>query len=217
MIYTHIFLVILVTVVLIIFAEYQNLRKISWILLIACVTYIVLMIEPKNIQSTYSEYAEFSNADSSNISEVLKYPIENDIIDEATVSASENNADINLIENNIIDEIQKLDLLSLAIATNIVERTPTGVSRLFLSDIDVLYCFTVVDNTIKNNKIIHNWKYNEQDFYKNIIMVGDSRNWRCWSRITIKPEMAGEWQVVVTDSIGSRLDSIYFSIIPTSE
>jgi hypothetical protein len=208
MINTHIFLVILVTVVLILIAEYQNLRKISWILLIACVTYIVLMIEPKNIQSTYSEYAEYTYVDSSNIIEVIKYPIENDIIDEATVSAS---------ENNIIDEIQKLDLLSLAIATDIVERTPKGVSRLFLNDIDALYCFTAVDNTIKNNKIIHNWKYNEQDFYENIIVVGDSRYWRCWSRITIKPEMAGEWQVIVTDSIGSRLDSIYFSIIPTSE
>ncbi len=217
MINTHIFLVILVTVVLILIAEYQNLRKISWILLIACVTYIVLMIEPKNVQSTYSEYAEFTNADSSNIGEVTKYPIENDIIDEATVSASENNDDINSIENKIIDEIQKLDLLSLAIATDIVERTPIGVSRLFLNDIDALYCFTAVDNTIKNNKIIHIWKYNAQDFYKNVIVIGDSPNWRCWSRITIKPEMAGDWQVIVTDSIGSRLDSIYFSIIPTSE
>jgi len=175
------------------------------------------MIEPNNVQSTYSEYAEFTNADSSNISEVIKYPKENDIIDEATVSASENNDDINSIENKIIDEIQKLDLLSLAIATDIVERTPKGVSRLFLNDIDALYCFTAVDNTIKNNKIVHNWKYNEQDFYENIIVVGDSPNWRCWSRITIKPEMAGQWQGIVTDSIGSRLDSIYFSIIPTSE
>ena len=210
-------MVILVTVVLIVFAEYQNLRKISWILLIACVTYILLMIEPKNIQSTYSEYAEFANSDSSNIGEVTKYPIENEIIDEATVSASEKNDDINSIENNIIDEIQKLDILSLAIATDIVQRTPMGVSRLFLNDINALYCFTTVDNTIKNNKIIHNWKYNEQDFYKNFIVVGDSPNWRCWSRITIRPEMTGEWQVIVTDSIGSRLDSIYFSIISTSE
>jgi len=217
MIYTHIFLVILVTVVLIVFAEYQNLRKISWILLIACVTYILLMIEPKNIQSTYSEYDDFTNTDSLNISEVTNYPKENDIIDEATVSASKKNDDIILNENNIIDEIQKLDLLSLAIATDIVEKTPMGVSRLFLNDIDALYCFTAVDNTIKNNKIIHNWKYNEQDFFKKFIVVGDSPNWRCWSRITIKPEMAGDWQVIVTDSIGSRLDSIYFSIIPTSE
>ncbi len=209
MIYTHIFSVILATVILIIFAEYQNLRKISWILLLASVTYILLMIEPNNSQLT--------NVDSSNINELTIYPIKNDIIDEAIVFTSDNISTIISEEADILEEIQNLDILTLAIATDIVEKTPIGVSRLFLNDIDALYCYTVVDNASENNKIIHNWKYNEQDFFKSFIVVGDSPNWRCWSRITFKPEMTGDWQVFVTDTLGNQLDSIEFSIIPTRE
>ncbi len=67
-IYTHIFLVILVTIVLIIFAEYQKLRKISWILLIVCVTYILLTVETNTLpQPTNGEYSELINIDSFNL------------------------------------------------------------------------------------------------------------------------------------------------------
>ena len=68
-----------------------------------------------------------------------------------------------------------------------------------------------------NDKIIHTWKYNGQDYLKSFIRVGESAYWRCWSRITIKPEMMGEWKVTITDTIGNYLDSIEFSIISTDE
>ena len=87
-----------------------------------------------------------------------------------------------------------------------------------MANIDV-----VRKNISKNNKIIHNWKrYQEgylydQEYFKSTINIGTSPNWSCWSKITFKPEMAGDWQVIVTDSMGNKLDSIDFSIIPTSE
>ena len=223
MIYTHIFLVILVTVVLIIFAEYQNLRKISWILFIGCVTYILLMIDPETTQQTNNEYDEYTNIDSTILANTIGKELEPDKVVENFIKETENVTTIITDESEIIDEIQNLDVLTLAIATDVVEKKPIGVSRLFLNDINALYCFTVVDNKLKNNKIIHNWKrYEEdytyeQDYFKSIIRIGDSPNWRCWSRITIRPEMAGDWQVVVTDTVGNYLDSIEFSIIPTSE
>ena len=214
MIYTHIFLVILVTVILIIFAEYQNLRKISWILFIGCVTYILLMIEPETTQPTNNEYDEYTIIDSTTI---ISQTTEFDTIVKDFIAEPKNTKLIIPFESDVIDEIQNIDISTIVIATNIVEKTPLGVSRLFLNDIDALYCFTAVDNTIKNNKIIHNWKRYEQNYFKSTIRVGDSPNWRCWSRITIRTEMVGDWQVIVTDSNGNRLDSIEFSIIPTSE
>jgi len=215
MIYTHIFLVILVTVVLIIFAEYQKLRKISWILFIGCITYIVLIIEPEKVQPIENE--EIAIVDSDSITSMISqteesYTITNDILKE-----SKNTNTLIIDESDVTDEMQNLKILTLSIANDIVEKTPIGISRLFLNDIGILYCYTAVDNTEKNNMIIHNWRHKEQDYFKSIIRVGDSPNWRCWSKITIRPEMIGNWQVIVTDTVGTQLDSIEFSIIPTSE
>ena len=214
---THIFLVILVTVVLIFFAEHQKLRNITWILLIGCVTYIFLTIVPERPIPISDEYNELNKFDSSMITKVTNYLIENDVVDEVTINKSESLDKIISDDTTSLSKIQNLDILTIAIANEIVEKTPIGVSRLFFNDINTLFCFTAVDNPFKNNKIIYKWKYNGQDYLKILIRVGESPSWRCWSRITIRPEMVGDWQVLVTDTLGNYLDSIEFSIIPTNK
>ena len=74
-----------------------------------------------------------------------------------------------LTEN--LDEIQKLDILTMAIATDVIEKIPIGVSKLFLNDINKLFCFTAVGNPFNNNKIIHIWEYNGQTYLKSFIKV----------------------------------------------
>jgi hypothetical protein len=202
---THIFSVILVTVILIVIAEYQKLHKIKWILLTCCLAYTLLIVIPEKPSPINDEY------------KVSNYLIENDIVDETTISKSDSIDKIISDESTSSSEIQNLDISTIAISTDIVEKTPVGVSRLFLNDIDTLFCFTAVDNPFKNNKIIHTWKYIEQTYLKNFITVGKAPYWRCWSRISIRPEMAGDWQVIITDSVGNYLDSIEFSIIPARE
>ena len=124
---------------------------------------------------------------------------------------------INSDEVDVVDEILNLDILTLAMATDIVEKTPIGVSGLFLNDINALFCFTAVGNINNNNNIIHTWEHDGQVYFKSFIGVEESSYWRCWSRITVRPEMAGDWQVTVTDTLGNYLDSIEFSIIPINE
>jgi len=212
-IYTHIFLVILVTVVLIIFAEYQNLRNISWILFIGCLTYILLTIEPEEAK-LISTNNEFANVDSDSIvNNTTQTSDSNTFINHVPLDSINTNISI-YDEVDSPDELQTINIKTLAIATDIVNKEPIGISRLFLSDIDKLFCYTVVNNNLKNSKIIHIWKYNGKEYFNNTIAIGNSPNWRCWSRITIKPEMSGDWQVIVTDTIGTQLESIEFSIIP---
>ena len=202
---THIFSVILVTVILIVIAEYQKLHKIKWILLMGCVTYIFLTIIPE---------VPLPISDEINVPNFL---IENDIIDEATINKPDSVKKVISDESKSSGEIQNLDISSIAIATDIVEKTPVGVSRLFLNDINTLFCFTAVDNPFKNNKIIHTWKYEGQTYFTNFITLGKAPYWRCWSRISIRPEMEGDWQVVITDTVGNYIDSIEFSIIPARD
>ena len=213
----HILLVIHVTVILIVFAEYQKLRKITWILLIGCVTYIFLIVGPERPLLTSYESDELNKIETSIITEVTNYPIENNTVDESIIHKSESIDKIISDEQEFTSEIQNLDILKIAIAKDVVEKIPVSASRLFLNDINILFCFTAVDNPFKNNKIIHTWKHDGQDYFKSFIRVGESSYWRCWSRITIIPEMMGDWQVIVTDTVGNYLDSIEFSIIPINE
>lgn len=217
MLSTHIFLVILTTVILIVFAEYQKLRKITWILLIGCVTYILLIITSDRPLPTSDEYTELTKIDTSYITEVTDDPIQLDSVVEDIIHEPDNSDKMIADEPEVINTIQNLNISTIAIATDIVEKTPMGTSRLFLNDIKTLYCFTAVDNSVKNNKIIHTWKHNGQDYLKNTIRVGESPFWRCWSRITVRPEMDGDWEVFVTDTVGNFLNSIEFSIMPISE
>ena len=147
----------------------------------------------------------------------MNYPIENNAVDESIIHKSESIDKIISDEQEFTSEIQNLDILKIAIAKDVVEKIPVSASRLFLNDINILFCFTAVDNPFKNNKIIHTWKHDGQDYFKSFIRVGESSYWRCWSRITIIPEMMGDWQVIVTDTVGNYLDSIEFSIIPINE
>lgn len=214
---THIFLVILATVIMIVFTEYQKLRNITWILLIGCVTYILLTIIPERPLPTSYESDELNKIDSSNITEIANYLIKNNAIDDSIARESDIIDQTNFDEFDVVDEIQNLDILTLVIATDIVKKTPIGVSGLFLNDINALFCFTAVDNILKYNKIIHTWEHDGQVYFKSFIGVEESSYWRCWSRITVRPEMAGDWQVIVTDTLGNYLDSIEFSIIPINE
>jgi hypothetical protein len=58
---------------------------------------------------------------------------------------------------------------------------------------------------------------NGDNYLKSYLQIGSSQNWRCWSRVTINPELAGDWSVTVTDTIGNILNSIEFTIIPSEE
>jgi len=223
MIYSHIFLVILVTVILIIFAEYQKLRNVSWILFIGCTTYILLNIETEKAHPTNASNNIIGFVDTVTVTNNTKQPTNSDTL-LSKVAIDKLNTNIQIADEiSTVNDKNNIHIQLLAMATNILNKEPIGVSRLFLSDISELFCFTVVENKNTNNKIIHNWKRYQEDYlyeqevFRSTINIGTSPNWRCWSKITIKPEMAGDWQVMVTDSVGNKLDSLDFSIIPTSE
>ena len=223
MVYSHIFLVILVTVILIVFAEYQNLRNVSWILFIGCTTYILLNIDKEKAPPINDKDRIIAVDDTVSVTNNTNLTTNSDtVLNKAVIDKL--NANILIADEvNTVNDKKKFNIQLLAMATNILNKEPTGVSRLFLNDISELFCFTIVENSSINNKIIHNWKRYQEDYlyeqevFRSTINIGTSPNWRCWSKITIKPEMAGDWQVMVTDSVGNKLDSLDFSIIPTSE
>ena len=209
----HIFFVILATVILIIFAEFQKLRKITWILLIGCAGYIFLIITPdftdfgNKTESEQLDSDSISN-DSLNISTILKVDSSEfrSTIDEPKIMTTKLIVD----DKNILQADLRIN--SIAMATAIIDREPEGSATNFSTDIGQLFCHTSVYNQANNNKIFHNWRLNGKVFFSHSIDLGKSYAWRCWSQITVRPQMAGDWSVIVTDSLGNLLESIEFTI-----
>ena len=98
-----------------------------------------------------------------------------------------------------------------------IDREPVDSAHLFLSDIEHLYCYTSVNNPFDNNIIVHHWYSNNIEYFNYPIEVGNSDNWRCWSMITIRPQLAGEWMVSATDTLGNILAQTEFTILETEE
>ena len=69
-----------------------------------------------------------------------------------------------------------------------------------------------IQNRKTDTKIFHKWYHDGNLKSKILLNVGKSFNWRTWSYINVYEDRAGEWIVVVEDTLGVRLDSLSFSI-----
>ena len=211
----HIFFVIIATVILVIFAEIQQVRKITWILIIGCIGYIILNFEP-NI----SEKVVEQSSQSDEIKQINKSEKEPIIIDQlvSTIEKQETILqDTAVIITDIILDTLQMAVNTIEIATNVIEREPLGSARLFLNDIEKLFCYTSVNNPFDSNVIVHHWYSNNIEYFKYPMDIGNSDNWRCWSMITIRPQLAGDWIVSATDTLGNILAQTEFTILETEE
>jgi len=211
----HIFFVIIATIVLVIFAEAQRMRKITWILIVGCIGYIILNIEP-NI----SEKVVEQSSESEEIEPIIKAEEAPIIIDELVSTIEKQEPILSdttvIIEDTIIDTL-KMTVNTIEIATNVIDREPIGTARLFLNDIDRLYCYTSVNNPFESNVIVHHWYSNNIEYFNYPMDISNSDNWRCWSMITIRPQLAGDWVVSATDTLGNLLAQTEFTILETEE
>lgn len=211
----HIFFVIITTIVLVIFAEFQKLRNITWILVVGCIGYIILNIEP-NISEKVVEQSPVSE-EIDQINKVEKEPI---VINELAYTIDKQETVIpetSAISNEVMIDTVQMTVNTIEIATDVIEREPLGSARLFLNDIEKLFCYTSVNNPFESNVIIHHWYSNNIEYFNYPMDIGNSDNWRCWSMITIRPQLAGDWIVSATDTLGNILAQMEFTILETEE
>jgi len=226
MVNAHLLLVIIVTIFLVIIIEFQKLRNISWILTIGCIGYVFLSITPDcselNINTTIDTNNTIVNSvnindleESSNnnmeVKEIFSIDKSIELIDGQNVAIEDNEIYFDT------DIIKSVKVNTIAIAKSIQGKEPIDSGTLFLSDLNELFCHTGIDNPFNNNRIIHTWQYNGNDYLKSFLTVGNSANWRCWSRIAMNPDLIGDWSVIVSDATGNILDSIEFTIISTDD
>lgn len=99
----------------------------------------------------------------------------------------------------------------IAIATHIVDREPSGVSDVFSTDVDKLYCFTEILTDNYPTKVVHIWLY-DNNIIAEVPLEVNSGKWRTYSSKTILPNWEGNWKVEVYDDEGKLIGSTTFTI-----
>jgi len=122
-------------------------------------------------------------------------------------------------ENQIVDQaldnvIQEnpMELLMIALGTNVVNRRIENPDSLFSFNVEKIYCLTGIRNQNDSNTIFHKWYQGGILRSKITLEMGRSYNWRTWSYITVNKHRVGNWKVVVEDALGVRYDSLSFQI-----
>ena len=95
-------------------------------------------------------------------------------------------------------------------STAIVNKEP--VNRLLVgSELEKIYFFSDIRH-MEGQTIYHRWEYKNKVMSKNKFDIKNSK-WRVFSSYEIKPEMTGEWTVVVTDERGWPLKAVIFHYV----
>jgi hypothetical protein len=104
-----------------------------------------------------------------------------------------------------------LKITEMAVTTKIVRGNPIdSVHRISSTSVNALYCFTRLESSNgKETSIRHIW-------YRDGIKVGEynlpvkGKNWRTFSKKSIKKGLVGDWRVDALDSDGHILKTVTF-------
>ncbi len=99
------------------------------------------------------------------------------------------------------------------VSTDVVDRSPKGISNQFPSSVGRLYFFTKVEGLAAGSRVVHRWKRGGKTEFELALDIGGP-SWRVWSAKTIGPGHAGRWTVEVVDDGGGVLRSLEFDVVP---
>jgi len=114
-------------------------------------------------------------------------------------------------------ESDALQVVEIAIGTDIVSRRPTGVSKRFTNAPERLVCYTVVRNLKEPTSVTHVWRHGGKVLARVAVEVGVSSRWRTWSRKRLTPGQAGDYTCQVLDASGGTLSTHTVTVTPEVE
>ena len=96
-------------------------------------------------------------------------------------------------------------------------RKPMRIREVFIDTTSRIYCFAGLRNPEKSEDIIHVWKFNGEPYATVHMNVSVSDYFRCWSYITPREDVVGQWTVAVLDDESNVLKEADFTIVPFNE
>lgn len=104
-----------------------------------------------------------------------------------------------------------LTVTESSVATNVVDRMPSGVATTFPASVGRVYAWTRIQGAEGATTIHHVWIHGEIERADQELRIGGSP-WRTWSNKAIPPEWSGSWRVEVRDADGNVLETIRFTV-----
>ena len=94
----------------------------------------------------------------------------------------------------------------------IKDREPHQPAAKFPSDIEKVYCFTMILNAGEETHVVHRW-YRKEKLMAEVKLTARGEYWRTWSSKRMLPEWAGAWRVDVAAADGRTLKSLSFELV----
>lgn len=95
---------------------------------------------------------------------------------------------------------------------SVEEREPVGQDTVFLSDVERVYCWTLVTGATEPTTVTHVWSFGEREMASVELQV-KSAWFRTWSYKTILPQWTGDWHTEVYDEERNLLEKVDFKVL----
>ena len=105
----------------------------------------------------------------------------------------------------------KLILVQAVLCEDIQDRLPQNSTTVFSIERRKAFCFTSFDPVPQETVIYHHWFHRDRPSAKNRLVLKPPC-WSSYSSIQLRAEDIGPWRVEITDSQGSILHVLRFSI-----
>ena len=112
---------------------------------------------------------------------------------------------------NISAMAADVEISEMKICTEIVDRSPVGVSDNFSNALEKIYCYTEINAENTPLSITHVWYFNDRKMAEIPLSVNSSA-WRTWSSKRIMSSWSGKWRVDVLGPAGEVLMQKNFAV-----
>jgi hypothetical protein len=105
----------------------------------------------------------------------------------------------------------KLEIKKFACGTAVEERELQGEATTFPSDIERIYCWSLITGCEEPTTVEHVWYYGNKEIARVPLDVKYPRM-RTWSYKTMMPQWIGDWKVELVDIDGQVLATSLFKV-----
>jgi len=111
---------------------------------------------------------------------------------------------------------QTLGVKRSSLALDVADREPVSPSDQFKVG-EKVWAWVSLENLADESQVEMIWKKDGKPVFSASLSVGRSREWRTWSRRTMRADDVGAWTVEVVAPDGSVLEQLAFTVAPAVE
>lgn len=115
------------------------------------------------------------------------------------------------IPSPAVAQDKSFDVSRLVICIDIKNREPVGISDIFTSTTEKVYCFLEATNIVADTTASFVWYFEQKQMAKIDLSLKKGNHWRTYSSKKLA-KLKGTWKVEIQDEQGNIVKSINFKV-----